>query len=106
MSGFSKLIVLGNVGSEPAMRYVPSGTPVTSFSLAVDRAYTVGGEKKEETVWLSVSAWGRLAEVANNYLNKGARCLVEGYLRPNKWTDEAGVEHDQVGVTAEHIQFL
>ena len=66
----------------------------------------MGGEKKEETVWLQVSAWGRLAEVVNNYLTKGARCLVEGYLRPNQWTDAEGVEHDQVSVTAESIQFL
>ena len=67
----NKMIIIGNLGSEPELRYTPSGTPVTSFSVATSRTYTSSdGERHEETEWLRVSAWNRLAELCNQYLSK------------------------------------
>jgi single-strand DNA-binding protein len=78
-----KLIVIGNLGRDPEMRYLPSGKPVTNFSVASNRKWTDNeGVLHEETIWVRVSAFGRLAEVCNQYLSKGRQVYVEGRLRP------------------------
>ena len=72
----NKIIVIGNLGRDPEMRYTPNGQSVTSFSIASNRRYsTASGEQREETEWFNVSAWGRLGETCNQYLAKGAKCM-------------------------------
>ena len=82
---FHTLIIVGNVGRDPEMRYTPSGQAVTSFSVASNRRYTSSnGEQVNETIWFRISAWGKQAEICNQYLKKGSRVLVEGRLTPDK----------------------
>lgn len=77
----NKIIVIGNVGRDPEMRYTPSGQSVTSFSVASNRRYrTADGEQREETMWFNVNAWGRMAEICNQYLTRGRQVYVEGRL--------------------------
>lgn len=78
------IIVAGNVGRDPEMRYTPSGQAVTSFSVATSRSYTgQNGQQVKETIWFRISAWGKLAETCSQYLHKGSKVLVEGRLVPD-----------------------
>ncbi len=82
---FHTIIIVGNLGRDPEMRYTPSGQPVTSFSVASSRSYNnPNGEKVEETIWFRVTAWGKQAEICSQYLRKGSKVLVEGRLVPDK----------------------
>lgn len=84
---FHTIIIVGNVGKDPEMRYTPSGQAVTSFSVATNRQYTGNnGEQVKETIWFRVSTWGKTAEVCNQYVKKGSKVLVEGRLTPDKNT--------------------
>ncbi len=84
---YQTLILVGNVGKDPEMRYTPSGQAVTSFSVAVNNQYTSsGGEAVKETTWFRVTTWGKQAEVCNQYVKKGMKVLVEGRLTPDKAT--------------------
>ena len=84
---YHTLIIVGNLGKDPEMRYPPSGQAVTSFSVATSRQYTSGsGEQVKETIWFRVSTWGKTAEVCNQYLKKGSKVLIEGRLTPDKAT--------------------
>ncbi|MEJ5313562.1 MULTISPECIES: single-stranded DNA-binding protein [Anaerolinea] len=110
---FHTIIIVGNVGREPEMRYTPSGQPVTSFSLASSRSYTTQqGDKVEETIWFRVSAFGKLAETCNQFLHKGSKVLVEGRLTPDKngsprvWTRQDGTAGSSYEVTATTVRFL
>lgn len=111
---FQKITIVGNLGRDPEMRYSPSGSPVTTFSVATNRKYTASsGEQVEETIWFRVSAWNRLAEVCAEYLNKGARVLVEGRLQadpstggPRIWQDSNGAARASFELTASTVQFL
>ena len=81
---YAKLIIVGNLGQEPVMRYLPDGTPVTNFSVAVNRRWNnADGSPGEETLWFRCTAWRKTAEVVNQYLAKGRQVLVEGRLRPD-----------------------
>ena len=82
---YEKIILIGNLGGDPEMRYMQDGTSVTNFSLATNRKWTdrVTGDKKEETCWWRVSVWGRQAETANEYLSRGSKVLVEGRMNPD-----------------------
>ena len=87
----NKMLVIGNVGRDPEMRYTPNGVAVTSFSLAVNRRYTpAGGEPQEETEWFDITAWNRLAETCNNYVTRGMKVYVEGRLRSRSWVGQDG----------------
>ena len=87
MAGLNKLLVIGNVGTDPDMRYTPNGNSVTSFRLATGRTYTTGeGERRQETELFTVTAWRQLAEQCNQYLTKGKKVYVEGRLKSNSWT--------------------
>lgn len=84
---FHRLIIVGNLGRDPEMRYTPNGNAVTSLNVASNRAYTdSNGQKVKETTWFRVSVWGKQAENVNNYLQKGSMVLIEGELRPDKET--------------------
>ena len=102
-----KTTVIGNVGSDPEMRYTPSGQGVTQFSLASNRKYkTADGEQKEETTWFRVSAWGRLAEVCNQYLTKGKQVYVEGRIAVRDYQASDGTTRFSIDLTANEVQFL
>ena len=106
---YAKLIIVGNLGNDPEMRYTPAGIPVTNFPVAANRKYKRSdGEQVSETTWFQVSAWNRLAESTNQYLHKGSKVLVEGRLAPEikVWTDRNGNPRAGYEVTAETIRFL
>ena len=104
----NKIMIIGNLGSDPEMRYTPNGAAVTSFSVATNRKYkTSDGEQRDETVWFRVSAWGRLAEVTNEYLSKGSSVYVEGRIgEPRVYTPQSGEARATLDVTAQTVQFL
>jgi len=111
---YHTLIIVGNVGKDPEMRYTPSGQAVTSFSIATNRQYTTGnGEQVKETIWFRVTTWGKQAEVCNQYVKKGMKVLVEGRLTPDKatggprvWTKNDGSAGASFEVTASTVRFL
>jgi single-strand DNA-binding protein len=110
---YHTIIVVGNLGREPEMRYTPSGQPVTSFSVASNRSYVnTTGEKVDETIWFRITAWGKLAETCNQFLHKGSKVLVEGRLNPDKnggpriWTNKEGQAAASFEITANTVRFL
>jgi len=111
---YQKVVIVGNLGQDPEMRYTADGTPVTSFSVATNRRWNnQDGSKGEETVWFRVSAWRRQAETAAQYLSKGRQVLVEGTLTPDKatggpriWTGQDGVARAGYDLRASRIVFL
>jgi single-strand DNA-binding protein len=103
----NKIIVLGNVGRDPEMRYTPEGQAITTFSIASNRRYrTSSGEQRDETEWFNVSAWGRLGEICNQYLTKGQQVYVEGTLRSQTWEGQDGQPRFSNTITLRDIQFL
>ena len=111
---YQKLVIVGNLGRDPEMRYTPSGQAVTNFSVATNRQYTASsGEKVKETVWFRVSAWGRQAETCNQYLKTGSQVLVEGRLTADKetggpriWEANDGTQRASYEITAGSVVFL
>ncbi len=111
---YQTIIIAGNVGRDPEMRYTPSGQAVTSFSVATNRQYTNNnGETVKETIWFRVSAWGKTGEVCNQYLKKGSKVLVEGRLTadpatggPRVWTAQDGATRASFEVSAQTVRFL
>ncbi|MFL2745983.1 MAG: single-stranded DNA-binding protein [Dehalococcoidia bacterium] len=102
-----KILVIGNVGSDPEMRYTPNGSAVTSFSVATNRRYTnAAGEQKEETEWFRVSAWNKLAETCNQYVVKGMKVYVEGRVSSSAWTDQEGQARSSLEINCSEVQFL
>ncbi|MBC7264688.1 MAG: single-stranded DNA-binding protein [Chloroflexi bacterium] len=107
MSGLNKVMLIGNLGKDPEMRYTPDGTPVTSFSLAVSRTWVNNdGERREATEWFNVVAWRRLAEICSQYLRKGERVYVEGRLQTRSWEDQDGQKHFRTEVVAQDMLLL
>ena len=107
MAGLNKILVIGNVGTDPEMRYTPNGNPVTSFRLATTRRYTpADGERQEETEWFTVSAWMRLAEQCNQYVTKGRRLYVEGRLKSSTWVGNDGQQRFRNEIVANNVIFL
>jgi single-strand DNA-binding protein len=107
MPSLNRVMIIGNVGSEPEMRFTPSGKPVTSFRVATNRAYTTPeGERKEETEWFTVVAWNRLAEQCNQFLNKGRLVYAEGRLRTRMWEGQDGQKRYRTEVIAQRVSFL
>ncbi len=111
---FHTIIIVGNLGRDPEMRYTPSGMAVTNFSVATSRKYsTSDGQQISETTWFRISAWGKQAEICNEYLRKGSKVLVEGRLRPDPatggpriWTSQDGSARASFEVTASTVRFL
>jgi len=111
---YQKIIIAGNLGKDPEMRYAPNGDAVTSFSVATNRKYTdKGGQLVNETTWFRISVWGKQAETCNQYLKKGSSVLVEGRLQadkatggPRTFTRQDGTLGASFEVTAETVRFL
>jgi single-strand DNA-binding protein len=103
----NKVYLIGNLTRDPELRYVTSGQPVVSFSIGVNRVFkNQAGEKKEEVSFIRIVVWGRLAEVCNQYLKKGAPVLVEGRLQSRSWDAQDGTKRNTIEVVADNIQFL
>ena len=104
---YQKTIIVGNLGGDPEMRYTPSGTAVTNFSVAVSRRWTGrDGQKQEKTTWFRVNAWDKLAELTNQYLSKGRLVLVEGDVEARAWTTQEGEARASLELRAINVQFL
>ena len=101
-----KIIVIGNLGRDPEMRYTPSGQNVTSFSIASSRKYTTGGEQREETDWFDVTAWGRLADTCNQFLTKGQQVYLEGRLHLESYEGRDGQTRWTNRITLTDMQLL
>jgi single-strand DNA-binding protein len=105
--GLNKVMIIGNLGRDPEMRYTPSGKPVTSFSVAVSRSWVKPeGERTETTDWFNVVAWGRLAEICSQYLTKGSLVYVEGRLETRSWEADNGQKHFRTEVVASDVNIL
>lgn len=112
---YQRIIIVGNLGGDPEMRYMSDGTAVTNFSVATNRRWTnrSSGEQQDETTWFRVSVWGRQAETANEYLSKGQQVLVEGRMRPDPqtggprmWTGQDGTARASFEITARNVRFM
>ncbi len=111
---YQQTVIVGNLGADPEMRYMQDGTPVTNFSVATSRKWgRPDGTQGDETVWFRVTAWRRLAETCNQYLQKGKQVLIEGRMNPDSatgapriWTGNDGVARTSYEVTASNIRFL
>ncbi len=111
---YQKLVIVGNLGRDPEMRYTPSGQAVTNLNIATNRQYTANsGERVKETTWFRVSVWGKQAETVNQYLRKGSKVLVEGRLTqdpatggPRVWTANDGSPRASFEMTAQTVRFL
>lgn len=106
--GVNKVIVLGNIGKDPETRYTASGTAITSLSVATSEAWKdkTTGEKQERTEWHRVKLFGKLAEIAGEYLKKGRQVYIEGSLRTDKYTDKDGVERYSTDIVASEMQMI
>ena len=111
---YHTIIIVGNLGRDPEMRYTPAGQAVTNFSVATSRQYTGSdGNQVKETIWFRVSAWGKQAETCNQYLRKGSKVLVEGRLTPDPstggprlWQRQDGTTNASFEVSANTVRFL
>jgi single-strand DNA-binding protein len=104
---FNKIILVGNLGRDPELRYTPQGTPVCSFSMATnERRKDRSGEMQDQTTWFRVTLWGRQAETASQYLTKGRPVYIEGRLRVEEWTDRDGKTRYTLEVHATDMQFI
>jgi single-strand DNA-binding protein len=111
---YQKLVIVGNLGRDPEMRYTPSGQAVTNLNIATNRQYTSNsGERVKETTWFRISVWGKQAETCNQYLRKGSKVLVEGRLNqdpatggPRIWTGTDGAPRASFEMTAQTVRFL
>jgi len=107
MASLNKVMIIGNLGSDPEMRFTPSGNPVTSFRVATNRVYsTPEGERREETEWFTVVAWSKLAEQCNQFLTKGRLVYAEGRLRTRTWESQDGQKHYRTEIIANRVTFL
>ena len=107
MVGLNKVMIIGNIGTDPEMRSTPNGNPVTSFRMASSRVYTSpDGERHQDTEWFTIVAWNKLAEQCNQYLAKGRRAYVEGRLRSRTWEGQDGQPRFRNEIIANRVLFL
>lgn len=107
--GVNKVIAIGNLGSDPDSRFLPSGQQVTNFSIAASERWTdkQTGEVKERTEWINCECWGKLAEICAQYLTRGSQCYIEGKLQTDKWEDQqTGQTRYRTKVRLDQVQFL
>ncbi len=104
---YQHVVIVGNLGRDPEMRYTPSGIPVTTFTVAVNRRWkNQEGEMQEKTTWFRVTAWRKLAELCNEYLSKGRTVLVEGEIDASAWVGQDGEPRATLELTAQNVRFL
>ena len=107
MAGLNKVMLIGNLGADPEMRYTANGNAVTTFNVAVNRSYSgPDGERKEETEWFTVVTWNKLAETCSQFLQKGRRAYVEGRLQTRSWDGQDGQRRYRTEVIANTVLFL
>ncbi|HWL54619.1 MAG TPA: single-stranded DNA-binding protein [Chthoniobacteraceae bacterium] len=107
MANLNKVMLIGNLTRDPDVRYTPKGTAVAELGLAVNRRYTVDGEKREETTFVDITLWGRTAELAGQYLRKGRSIYIEGRLQFDTWDDkQTGQKRSKLRVIGDEMQFL
>ena len=106
--GVNKVILVGNLGQDPEVRYIPNGSAVATLSLATSESWRdkQSGDQKEVTEWHRVVIFGKLAEIAGEYLRKGSQVYIEGHLRTRKWTDQAGADHYTTEIVADELKML
>lgn len=106
-ASLNKVLLMGNLTRDPELRYVPSGSAVANFSVAVNRTYKDNaGEKKEDVSFIRVVVWGRMAEICGEYLTKGRAVLVEGRLKSRAWEGQDGQKRSALDVVATNVQFV
>ena len=107
MIGVNKVILIGNLGKDPELRYTPAGQPVATFSLATtERWNDRNGQRQDRTEWHNIVAWGKLAELVNQYLKKGRSAYIEGRITTRSWDDKDGNKRYKTEIVANTIQFL
>lgn len=107
MAGVNKVILVGNLGSDPEIKYLESGQPICNFSVATNETWTgKDGQKNERTEWHRVVVWGKLGELCNEYLHKGKQVYVEGRLQTRSWEGQDGEKKYMTEVVATHAVFL
>jgi single-strand DNA-binding protein len=108
MSSYQKVIICGNIGRDPEIKYTANGTAVCSLSVATSRSWKDknSGERQEETEWHRVVAYDRLAEILGEYTKKGSKVLIDGRLKTRKWEDKDGIERYTTEIVAESMQML
>ena len=106
-SGVNKVILIGNLGKDPEVRFTPGGQAVANFNIATNESWTdKQGQKQERTEWHRIVVWGKQAELCGEYLAKGRQCYIEGRLQTREWTDKEGKKNYTTEVVAQHVQFL
>ncbi len=107
MASLNRVTIIGNCGKEPEMRFLPNGTPTSTFSVAVNNKFTnKSGEAQEETEWFNVVCWAKLAETVSQYLKKGQQVYVEGRQKTREWIDKDGQKHWRTELIAQRVLCL
>jgi single-strand DNA-binding protein len=104
--GLNKVMLIGNLGKDPEMKYTSNGSAVTTFSLAVNRSFTTDGERREETEWFNIVTWQRLAEFVSQYVQKGRKVYIEGRLTTRSWDGPDGQKRYRTEVIASQVLTL
>ena len=106
MAALNRVQLIGNLGKDPDARFTPTGKQVVKFSLAVSNRWKKDGEVKEYTEWVNIEAWGRLAEICNEYLRKGSLVYIEGRLKTDKYVDDTNTTRYFTKVVVQQMQML
>lgn len=107
MNGLNKVMLIGNLGRDPETRHTPSGTPVANFTLATNESFNdKSGNRQDRTEWHRIVAWGKLAEICGQYLNKGKQVYIEGRLQTRQWEDQQGQRRQTTEVVANNMIML
>ena len=107
MAGINKVILIGNLGKDPELRFTPGGQAVVNFTLATKRSWMdKEGQRQEKTEWHRIVVWGKLAELCSNYLSKGRQAYLEGELQTREWQDKDGNKRYTTEIVANQVQFL
>lgn len=107
MASLNKVLLMGNLTRDPELRYAPNGNAVTTFTIAISRAFnTTTGDKKEDVCFVRIVAWGKLAQTCGEYLFKGRPVFVEGRLQSRSWQAQDGTKRNTMEVVAQTVQFL
>lgn len=107
MAGINKVIIVGNLGKDPELRYTPQGQAVVNFPVATSENWTdKGGQKQERTEWHKIVVWGKLGELCSKYLSKGRKAFIEGRLQTRAWDDKEGQKRYTTEIVANNVQFL